>query len=371
MGSTMHRFGAMLRVVLGGSPAPAAPDLSGSSLSIANGSFTGGDYVVVTGATGVNPTDTLTLGGVDTPFFYISPTSFGFATRRIAVGLVGAKDLTLTNSLNQSSTKASAFTYTAQALVPAFTSMAALDAAITDVGQIADLIGATTGAPIGRIERMAVGARGLRFDQLDLDQADGTELDGDFAPLSLGAAAPVTWGISGARGMILPAGTITLPGWRYVFGDRMGLTARVEGWATPGTPANHDCLAMGVIRDPSNAIATAFGGGIGYNATPARRAALISAGTLDLPTGIHSGTAEAGLSNGAVLWLGMQVDAISSVGQGRYQAGYWSAGVSTGGMGSPGTAFQTDIVDFQPAFMRRGDWGAARITRLLVGRRLP
>lgn len=260
--------------------------------------------------------------------------------------------------------------FTPDGRLPQYTSMSALDAGLTTVGRLAELVGATTGARIGVIERMAAGARGLRFDQLDFDQADGTELDGAFAPLSLGAAAPVTWGGSGARGLILPAGTVTLPGWRYVLGDRMGIVARVEGWATPGTPASNDCLAAGFIRDTTGVIA--FGGGIGYNATPVRRGALIAAGTLDLPTGTYSATAESGLSDGAVLYLGVQADAVSGGGNGRYQSGYWSAGITTGGSANAGTAFQSNVTDFQPAFIRRGNWGAAaRITRLLIGRRLP
>lgn len=106
----------------------STPDLSAIVVSPASGSMTGGEYIVVTDAVGVDVGATLSVGGVATPMLRLSDTSFAFVPRGVAVGAVGAKNLVLTNPNTQSSTKASAYTYKAQSAL-AFTSMTALLAA--------------------------------------------------------------------------------------------------------------------------------------------------------------------------------------------------------------------------------------------------
>jgi hypothetical protein len=254
--------------------------------------------------------------------------------------------------------------------ISSYTTMTTLDAGLTTVGGIARLVGATTGGVIATVMRISAGVRGLIWLRaLDLSQADGTELDGSFAPVSLGAAAAVTWGGVGSRGMILPAGTINLPGWAYVSGRRAIICARILGWVTPGSPLQHDCLAAGFIRDTSGVVA--YGGGIGYSSPSARRSALMSAGTLDLPAGAYGAAIESGpLADGAVIDCAVSSEQANATTAGRYHAGYSSSGVNSGGLSSSSTIFQADITDFQPAFIRRGDWGSARVTLVVVDRAL-
>ena len=258
--------------------------------------------------------------------------------------------------------------FTPDGSLPQYTTMSALAAALTDVGRLALLVGATTGGRIALVERRAAGANGLVWHgDLALDQADGTELDGAFAPVSLGTTPAATWGGPSARGLILPAGTVKLPGWQYGVGRKLGLFARVEGWTTPSPPSQNHCIGAGFIRESGG---IAYGGGTAYNATPSRRGALISGGTVELPTATVGSTLESGLVDGTPLDVGVDSAQVSAGGNGRYHSGYWGDGATTGGTSSIAVAFQANIVDWQPALLRRGNWGAARVTRVRFHREI-
>lgn len=256
--------------------------------------------------------------------------------------------------------------------VPRFVSMTALAAAMTAVGDVARLAGVTTGNQIALVERVSVGAHGLVWlGTLRLDQADGPELDGAFAPSALGTALAPTWGGSGARGLVLPAGTIQLPGWAYLDAVRYGIDAVVAGWAFPGAPAQHDLLGAGFIRDTAAQILG--GGGVGYNATPSLRSALINAGTNDLPTGTYGTNPTTGLTAGEPALVGIDASRVISTGQVTYHAGIHTAGISTSALSSAATAINAAwaaATDLQPAFCKRGDWGAARVTKVALRRNI-
>jgi hypothetical protein len=331
--------------------------------------------VIVTGASGIDRGAVLTIDGVDVPVMTLDDvdgfgaTSFAFITPRRTPSAAGAKSVVVENPNGQSASKAAAFTYLTSAIIPTFTSMAALAAAMTAVGDFARLVGGTLGTQIAMVERVSAGARGCVWrGELRLDQADGTELDGAFAPVALGSASSPTWGGSGARGLILPAGTITLPGWAYQSSVRAALSAKIEGWAYPGTPAAHDHLSAGLIRDTSGVVS--IGGGVAYNGTAVLRAALINAGTLDLPTGAYA-TVVVGTTAGAPIICGASAMRVLAAGQVAYHAGFTDAAADTGGVGSSSTTLWGAATDLQPSFTRRGNWGAgARVTAVVVLRNL-
>lgn len=359
----------------GGGGSGSEPNLSGASLDVTAGSFAGGDLITVTGASGIDRGAVLTIDGVDVPVMTLDDvdgygaTSFVFVTPRRTPSAAGAKSITAENPNGQSASKASAFTYLTSAIIPTFISMTALAAAMTAVGDFARLIGGTLGTQVAMVERVSAGARGCVWrGELRLDRADGTELDGAFAPTALGAAASPTWGGSGARGLILPAGTITLPGWAYQSSVRAALSAKIEGWAYPSVPAAHDNLSAGLIRDTSGVVS--IGGGVAYNGTTVLRAALVNAGTLDLPTGAYA-TVGVTTTAGSPFICGVSAMRVLAAGQVAYHAGFTDGGTDTGGVGSSSTSLWGAATDLQPSFTRRGNWGAgARVTALALLRNL-
>lgn len=350
----------------GGTPAPATPDITSATLTPSSGSFAGGVEVVVTGATGIESGHTLTLGGVATPIRVISATSFAFVPGRIAVASAGAKALVITNTAAQSSTKASAYTYLAAGVVPQFSSMVSLDAGIPDVGQVAELVGATTGAVVLRCRRVAAGAGGLAIEgPILLWQATGTEFDGAFAWQSLGSAGAVTWGTPGAEatgGLIPPVGTVRMGGFRDISGRHGHVRAAVYIEALPGAPVADNCLLVGQARP---AATTMFGGGIS-RATSDWRSGCVSGGAVDAPGNTET-TPALTPPTGQISWLTwyrMKTGNLTNYGSanGGFEnvnnSGAWAgAGANNSNMG-------TSSDDYAPCITRVGDW-TARITRLI------
>lgn len=278
--------------ITGGYEYAAAPSISGATLSATTDYHNGGTLITVTGATGIRAGQTLALGGVAVGFTYISATSFSFVTRSIAVTSVGAKDLVITDLFSAASTKTSAVTFSVNPNPARFTSGAAMDAAAV-VGGEYQLIGATTGAVIVSLECATVGP--VTYKQLGRArwyQATGTEFDGVYKWVRVGAAGAFTWGgTPGSRslGGLKPGGggTIELQGLALQGGAMATHFGHVYLTTADSAPASGRCLLFGWTRP--GVTTTIFGGGYGYTgASP--RAAAAAAQARDAPTLTLGGT---------------------------------------------------------------------------------
>lgn len=245
------------------------PDLSGITVLPAAGSFTGGEYIVVEDAVGVDEGATLTLGGVATPMIRLSSTSFAFVPRFIAAGSVGAKDLVLTNPNGESDTKAAAYTYLAQSAL-AFSSMTAL-------------VAAKGNYPTGTMFR-AVDSSSNHFAHI-IKRADNTlALSGfvDWTKASgfLDHASYQFADITGTSGLTVDADGVTFDvasgGAIYLKGflahvEQRSLTCLAEILAGNATPSTNDEWWAGWITDPTVAY-TLNAGGNYFNGTNWRQA---------------------------------------------------------------------------------------------------
>lgn len=162
---------------------------------------------------------------------------------------------------------------------PQYTSATALAAAVTSTGRVAELIGATTGARIVLVERVAAGANGLRWrSELDLYQADGTELDGVFAPVLLGSGS-IAWGTAGSTstgGVSISGGTGTIkfPGWRFIDGQRRIVVGQMYIDSFPANNAG-DCFLIGCVPNASTTT-DLYAGGIANNGSGLRAAGSVN-----------------------------------------------------------------------------------------------
>jgi hypothetical protein len=245
--------------------------------------------------------------------------------------------------------------------------MSALDAGLTTVGRMAQLVGATTGAVILTCRRVAAGAGGLEIlGPILLWQADGTEFDGSFTWASLGTAGAVTWGAAGteaAGGLIPPAGTVRLGGFRNISGRHGYVRAAVWIEALPGTPVAGDCIMVGQARAGAS---TMFGGGIGRSTTNDWRSASRSGAAVDVPP-ITTTTPAFAPVTGAISWLHwVRVKTGNAANLGSANGGYENVNNSGqwAGAGANSTTMGTSEVDYAPCVALVGAW-TARITRLI------
>lgn len=111
--------------IAGGYTYHAGPSISGATITPSSGPMSGGDYVAISGATGLKPGATLTVGGVAHPLLVVDDTSAVWVSRPVTLANTGAKNLVITNPDGQTSTKTSGYTYKAQSAL-AFSSMTAL-----------------------------------------------------------------------------------------------------------------------------------------------------------------------------------------------------------------------------------------------------
>lgn len=250
-------------------PPGSVPDLSAITVLPAAGSFTGGEYIVVEDAVGVDEGATLTVGGVATPMLRLSDTSFAFVPRFIAAGSVGAKALVLTNPNGESDTKAAAYTYLAQSAL-AFSSMTAL-------------VAAKGNYPTGTMFR-AVDASSNHFAHI-IKRADGSlALSGfvdwtkahsffdhasyQFADIT--GTSNLTVDADGVTFDVASGGAIYLKGF-LAHVEQRSLTCLAEILAGNATPATNDEWWAGWITDPTVAY-TLNAGGNYFNGTNWRQA---------------------------------------------------------------------------------------------------
>ncbi len=252
-----------------GSSASSAPSLTSATVSPSSGSYTGGEYVVITGASGIDVGATLTVGSVATPLLRLSATSIAFVPRFLAVGSVGPKDLVVTNPNGLTATKTGGYTYLAQSAL-AFSSMTALVAALANY-------------PTGTMFR-AVDSSSNHFAHI-IKRADGTlALSGyvDWTKASgfLDHASYQFADVTGTSNLTLDANGVTFDvasgGAIYLKGflahvEQRSLTCLAEILAGNATPATNDIWYAGWISDPTVAY-TLNSGGNYFNGTNWRQA---------------------------------------------------------------------------------------------------
>lgn len=257
--------------------------------------------------------------------------------------------------------------------LPQYTTMSALDAGLTVVGRMAQLVGATTGAVALTVRRVAAGAGGLEWlSPLLLWQLTGTELDGAFAPVLLGPSA-ITWGTPGSRATggitIVGNGTVQLPGWRGVSGVRRAMAADVLLTALGGTAL--DCMLVGLL--PTGATTGDFyGGGVAFSSS-VRAAASIN-GNPNTP-GLGYGAALGGAPTAnqefelfLALTRGSNTDDSASA-----YANFSRIPPATGYSGSAYTLTNTASLDvaletFQPCIVKTGDFAGRFLSISNLGR---
>ena len=257
--------------------------------------------------------------------------------------------------------------------LPAYTTMSALDAGLTTVGRMAQLVGATTGAVILTCRRVAAGAGGLEIlGPILLWQADGTEFDGSFAWAALGTAGAVTWGAAGteeAGGLIPPVGTVRMGGFRPLnrFGRARGAVAYFG--ALPGTPAGNNGLLVGEAAAGGSVF---WGSGWGYSSTTWRAAIAnnmaVDGGTLSVAAGAYAPP------------VGQRARIIGSAGQFTESAGVGSQFTLISGVDAvAGQSHQLTnsalvvpaATDLLPVIHLKGTGWAVRVTRLFNFWELP
>jgi hypothetical protein len=213
---------------------------------------------------------TITLGAVDHgTIIYISSTSFAFIVRGVAVSAVGAKDLVITDEFSSTSTKSSAFTFSADYKIPQFTSGSAMDAQATATGRIFELIGATTGARIGLFEVQNLSPVRYRTrSPIYLNQSNaGAEFNGVLNFEALGTGSVPSWasstpGSSTVGGPVFTgAGTFKLNGLAFMDGKRRNairlnlyMDARIEA-------TTNNWIWLGVVSDADDTTISCTGHG--------------------------------------------------------------------------------------------------------------
>jgi len=251
--------------------------------------------------------------------------------------------------------------------LPTYTTMSALDAGLTVVGRMAQLVGATTGAVILTCRRVAAGAGGLEIlGPILLWQADGTEFDGSFAWASL-AGASITWGVAGAEatgGLILGAGYAALPGFRPLRTRNPCLSARMVAVALPVSPASGDGACVG-----SHAVVAGRArlGGFAYSTTNPRSGVVGAADTTSATPALTTTVTNLTVSDGDTLDVSME-----SAHSGGAQVGVNGtatrsnlAGVSNTARATPAAITGGDAADLRPILFARNM--TARFTRLHCG----
>lgn len=167
--------------------------------------------------------------------------------------------------------------FTPDGTYPQYTSMTALSAGIPDVGMVAELVGATTGARILTAFRVAEGANGLiTVNEWDLRQADGTEFDGAWEPAQAGATDPTrSWATAGASGglNLTGGGYLMFPGWLTMRRLLASVTAKLVWTSLPGGPVNFDGAAVGIVGVESGRFS---GGGTLYTSGTAYRTTAVT-----------------------------------------------------------------------------------------------
>jgi hypothetical protein len=245
--------------------------------------------------------------------------------------------------------------------------MSALDAGLTTVGRLAQLVGATTGAVILTCRRVAAGAGGLEIlGPILLWQADGTEFDGSFAWAAL-AGASITWGVAGAEaagGLILGAGYAALPGFRPLRTRALCLSARMVAVALPVSPASGDGACVG-----AHAVAAARArlGGLGYSTTSPRGGAVIAGDTTSATPTFVAGATALTVANDATLDLSMECPNTMGTSIAPQGTATRTDGTGSSSISRPAAGAQTggDATDYRPIFFARNM--TARFTRLHCG----
>lgn len=162
---------------------------------------------------------------------------------------------------------------------PSTSSMHALAALLTAEGQTGYLVGASTGEVILRAIRTAYGLETI--GAWDLTAADGTEFDGDFTPAASGAAGPpsIAWQAPGASGGLQQSGGgyLRWGGWAPLLRSSVSLWAGLVWVSLPGTPANFDGAAVGLVSAAAGRASLA--GTLYTSGTAYRTAAAIGAAT--------------------------------------------------------------------------------------------
>jgi len=250
--------------------------------------------------------------------------------------------------------------------LPTFTAMTALDAGLTAVGRMAQLVGAATGAVILTARRVAAGAGGLEIlGPIQLWQASGTELDGAWA-LATSAGGDPTWGTPGSEstgGLILTTGYAALPGWRPLRTRTLALSARMVAVTLPGSPATGDGACVGA---QAVAAARARLGGFGYQTTFGRSAVALNADTTVANPTLTLGGTSLSVAAGA-LWdtsLGCPIFGTTLNPQGLATR-VDGSGSNAIARATPAATTGGDAADYRPIFWARNM--TARFTHLSCG----
>jgi len=249
---------------------------------------------------------------------------------------------------------------------PRFGRMSALAAALP-LGGVGWLVGATTEAVVLVARRVSAGARGLiLMGEITLWQADGTEFDGDYQWLPVGAAAAPTWGVAGditTGGMIVPEGAVTLRGLRGIRGLRRAATAEWVVDSVPASPLQHDALISGAVRYGGSP-RLLYGGGVGYGTGGKIRGAVCLGDDPDAFTVDVSTDAEGTFTGQARALTHYSMHRRSSTDNLAGYCGAWTGLDSNadGGdsirLGPNTTPVEANFDDYELALARQGAWVA-------------
>lgn len=245
-----------------------------------------------------------------------------------------------------------------------FTSMTSLAAACSTLGDIAYLVGQTTGEIICLCRRVDAGDPGIAWQgMVEVLQADGTEFDGAFAWDPIGAAADPTWGVAGVEstgGVNPAAGALRLGGFMPFKGLRRSVFAEWYVEALPTTPATADSLLAGLL--PAAATTSDYyAGGAGYNSGTIR--SVVSAnGNPSSPGLAYSGTGGA-LSVANKIQTHFDGFKYSSTDDASFYSGGWSQGNNSPGTPPTGAAGSLDASGdtFNFTISKVNDWNARLI----------
>ena len=244
--------------------------------------------------------------------------------------------------------------------LPTYTSMTALAAALTTVGNKAQLVGATTGEVILTATRETAGANGLNpGNKWNLGQADGPEFDGLFALLALGAATAPTWGVAGDRatGGVSPAsGSLQFPGFRKQNGRRREMKSTWHVDSIPGSPASGDCICAGWARTNAGVI---YAAGFGYGAAQWRSGGCIGGAVDVLTWSSATGAATPVVFGEFNTLLAMSQNSTTAASSGHFSGAHHSIPASTpSGWTNQATASASSLAanqtDFDPTIGRKG-----------------
>lgn len=246
--------------------------------------------------------------------------------------------------------------------LPTFTSMTALAANITSIGQSGDLVSATNGNRILRARRDVAGANGLAIEGvIDFTQVSTNlaEFNGVFAPVFLGASTGSkicgTPGNDSTGGLIIGNGgfdgALQFQGFRKIAGHVRMMWAEVR-IDVLGTSTSLRFIGIGV--GPTNAAGDCYAGGMGDNGTNWRSAALVNA----LPVGAgHSGstTAAAITAGAAVTKFTMTLSKTSSSADAAGYAMSLIQGLESSGLVSSNSTASLDssLSTFEPIIFSR------------------